>query len=164
MKNHITVCLLLLVLAACGWHPRGAHQLPPELQRLRVQSVPPDPQFGMRLNRALKFAGIELVEEAGSYTLTTKLERPDARNVSLDRSARSAEQERRLTLHFELHDPDGTLVYGPRTLSASRVYAYDPNNVIAKMDEEALIDGELADNLVAQVMRQLARVDTAASR
>jgi LPS-assembly lipoprotein len=160
----IPLCLALLgltLLAACGWHPRGVETLPAALQQLRVQTEPEDPQFETRLERALRFSGIELSEQAGVFTLGLRLERPEPRNVALDRSARSAEQERRLTLHFALRNPSGDIVFGPRTLEASRIYAYDPNSVIAKLGEEALIDSELQDNLVAQVMRQLGRVDPA---
>ena len=102
-----------------------------------------------------------MVAEAGVFTLQATLDRPEPRNVALDQSARSAEQERRLVLHYSLQNGSGKTVFGPRTLTASRVYSYDPNNIIAKMDEDAMIDGELQDNLVGQVMRSLARIDAA---
>jgi outer membrane lipopolysaccharide assembly protein LptE/RlpB len=44
-------------------------------------------------------------------------------------------------------------------LSASRVYAYDPNSVIAKFDEEKIIRQELQESLVGQLFRQLGRID-----
>lgn len=160
-RTLLLMTLLCVVLGACGWHPRGAQTLPEPLARLRVKSDPPDLSFETRIGRALRFAGIDTTAEAGVFTLQLRLERPEPRNVALDRSARSAEQERRLVLHYALQNPSGDTVYGPRTLNASRIYSYDPNSVIAKLDEEALIDGELQDNLVGQVMRSLARIDAA---
>ena len=158
--------LLLLVLviagAACGWHLRGAVELAPQLKQLRLQSAPPDPEFDARLQSALKFAGIDVADRTGIFTLTTTLQRPAPRNVALDSSARSAEQEHRLVLDFALRNPSGGVVVGPRTINASRVYAYDPNAVIAKLDEAALIDRELQDILVAQLMRQLSHIEPSA--
>ena len=59
----------------------------------------------------------------------------------------------RLDMQFELRNGDGETVFGPRVLSASRVYAYDPNSVIAKLDEEKIIRQELQENLVGQLFR-----------
>ena len=50
---------------------------------------------------------------------------------------------------------------GPREISASRVYSYDPNSVIAKQDEENLILSELQSNLVGQIFRQMRHADAA---
>ena len=158
----LSIFVLTYALAACGWHLRGAVELAPQLQRLRLQSVPVDQQFDARLQNALKFAGITIVDAPGSFTLKTTLRRPEARNVALDSSARSAEQERRLVLDFELRNRSGDVVVGPRTISASRIYAYDPNQIIGKLGEDALIDRELQDNIVNQLMRQLGRIDPSA--
>ena len=128
---------------------------------MRVQTLPPDPGFEGRLQRALRFSGIDTTTDAGVFTLQLRLERPEPRNVALDRSARSAEQERRLVLKYTLQNGAGDTVFGPQTLTASRIYSYDPNSIIAKLEEEQLIDGELQDNLVGQVMRALARIDAA---
>ena len=53
------------------------------------------------------------------------------------------------------------MVFGPRTPPRSRIYSFDPNSVIAKQNEETLIYGELQDNLVGQIFRQLRRAEAA---
>jgi len=155
---------LAATLAGCGWHPRGSQQLAPQLHELRLRTDPSNPRFNQRLRNALRASGIELVESAAAHTLSTGPVRQSLRNVALDRSARSAEQEMRLTLEFELRNPDGDLVFGPREISSSRIYAYDPNSVIAKQDEELLIGEELQDHLVGQLFRQLSRIDAGSPR
>jgi LPS-assembly lipoprotein len=155
----ILLFTVALTLTACGWQPRGAQQLPPELKEMQLVVSPPDPRFVARLERALALSGVKVVERAGAYSLHATTPEPTLRNVALDRGARSAEQEMRLDMQFELRNGDGETVFGPRVLSASRVYAYDPNSVIAKLDEEKIIRQELQENLVGQLFRQLGRID-----
>lgn len=160
MKTRGVVLLVLaFALNACGWQPRGAQQLPPELREMQLVVTPPDPRFVASLERSLALSGVTVVDRAGVFSLHATTPTPALRNVALDRGARSAEQEMRLEMQFELRNGDGDTVFGPRTLSASRVYAYDPNSVIAKLDEEKLIRQELQENLVGQLFRQLGRID-----
>ena len=70
-------------------------------------------------------------------------------------------RDRRVTVEFELRNGAGDIVLGPREISASRVYSYDPNSVIAKQDEENLILSELQSNLVGQIFRQMRHADAA---
>jgi LPS-assembly lipoprotein len=150
---------LVLGLNACGWQPRGAQELPPELAELRLVVTPPEPRFVASLERSLAVSGVMGVERAGAWALHATTPQQALRNVALDRGARSAEQEMRLEMQFELRNGNGDTVFGPRTLTASRVYAYDPNSVIAKLDEEKIIRQELQENLVGQLFRQLGRID-----
>ena len=55
--------------------------------------------------------------------------------------------------------PINDLVRVPGTASASRIYAFDPNSIIAKQDEENLIYQELLDNVTGQVLRQMRRAE-----
>jgi LPS-assembly lipoprotein len=151
---------LLVALSGCGWQPRGAQHFPPELKELQLVVTPPDPRFIASLERTLAISGVKVVDRAGAYALYATTPVQALRNVALDRGARSAEQEMRLEMQYELRDGNGDTVFGPRTITASRVYAYDPNSVIAKLDEEKIIRQELQENLVGQLFRQLGRVDT----
>jgi len=158
MRGSLTL-VLLIVLAGCGWQPRGAQSLPPELKELQLVVTPPEPRFVASLERTLAISGVKVVDRAGAYALHATTPVQALRNVALDRGARSAEQEMRLEMQYELRDGNGDTVFGPRTITASRVYAYDPNSVIAKLDEEKIIRQELQENLVGQLFRQLGRID-----
>lgn len=158
-------CLLALALAACGWHPRGAQDVSLQTRQLRLVSPQPEAALALKLRRALQVAGVEVVDAAGSTrALHLGKEERVARKVSLDRDAHSAEQEMRVSVVFDLRDAAGQVVYGPRTATASRIYAYDPNAIIAKQGEENLIYGELQDNVVGQIFRQLRRAEASLPR
>ena len=153
------ICLAtLLLLGSCGWHVRGTQEMPDGLRQLRLVSAPESAALVQKLQRSLSISDEQLESTAGTPTLHIGIEQRLLRTVALDASARSAEQEMRLVIEFQLHDGSDTLIYGPEELSVSRVYAYNPNQVIAKQDEERLIYQELQDALVAQLIRQLARV------
>lgn len=154
---------MALLAAGCGWHPRGGYELPPELDELRLSSEQPDHELLPRLRRGLSVAGVRVVEaaEPGAFSLHIGPLRRDRRDMSLDPQARAAEMGLWLSVSFDLRDPDGVPVFGPMDVSANRIYNYDPNNVIAKEDEERVIDQELQDNLVGQIFRQLRRLDPA---
>lgn len=160
----LPLVLLALTLAACGWHPRGSQEVPSGLRQLHLVSPQPNSALTLKLRRALDIAGVALTETAGTgLALHLGEEQRIARKVSLDREARSAEQEMRVVVTFELRNASGDVVFGPRTAMASRIYAFDPNSIIAKQDEENLIYQELLDNVVGQIFRQLRRADAGAS-
>jgi len=153
-------CLFALAVASCGWHPRGSQTLPSQLHTLQLVSAQPEGVVTLKLRRALQASGVTLIDGAGDHlSLHLGKEDRNSRKVSLDRQAHSAEQEMRITVVFDLRDASGAVVYGPRTAVASRVYAYDPNSIIAKQAEESLIVGELEDNIVGQIFRQLRRAE-----
>jgi LPS-assembly lipoprotein len=151
--------IAVVALAACGWHPRGSQDLSLQLRQLRLVTEQPNSALALKLRRALEVAGVELLEGSGNLSLHLGEERRISRKVSLDRDARSAEQEMRVSVAFDLRNADGAVVFGPRTATASRIYAFDPNSIIAKQDEENLIYQELLDNVVGQIFRQLRRAE-----
>ena len=158
LRSVALVLITVLALAACGWHPRGSQEVPLQMRQLRLVTEQPNAALTLKLRRALQGAGVELVDVAGAGpSLHIGTEQRVSRKISLDRDARSAEQEMRVSVAFDLRNADGEVVFGPRTASASRIYAFDPNSIIAKQDEENLIYQELLDNVVGQVLRQLRR-------
>lgn len=148
--------LACLMLTACGFQLRSAVELPPALRALHLESDLPDSRFSRELSRSLEQAGVDLrASPAGVYRLQLQRERSSSREVSVDRRARSAERELELSLVLMLRDAAGTPVYGPVELNASKIYRYDPNNVLGKEDEERLINDELRERLTRQVLGAL---------
>lgn len=151
-------CLVVfsVTLLACGWHPRGSGEFALPMRELRIESAQPGDALSTRVARLLEVSGVDVRAGAGrSASLHLGREQHTTRKVALDRSARSAEQEMRVTVEFEVRNADGETVLGPRTVTASRIYAFDPNSIIAQQGEEQLIHQELQDNVAGQILRQL---------
>lgn len=144
------------LLLACGWQLRGVAELPPALQTLKVDFDRPGSGLNRSLLRSLEVAGIDVDSGAtDNYRLILRNENSFSREVSVDRRARSAEREMVLSVVVTVADPDGEPIHGPINLSGGRIYSYDPNNVIAKQDEERLLGRELRDDLGAQILHIL---------
>lgn len=150
------VVIAAIALTACGWHPRGSREFAAPMHQLHLEIARPGEQVPTRVAQLLTTSGVELLgATANVRSLHIGAERHETRKVSLDRSARSAEQEMRVTVEFDLRDADGTVLLGPRTASASRIYAYDQNSIVALQSEEELIRRELCDSVAEQIVRQL---------
>lgn len=165
IRMHITslrTALLVtaaLALSACGWHPRGSSDVTLPMRQLHIDSAGPDDAVSIRVKRLLGVAGVEVRSDVGhSPSLHLGAEHRSTRKVSLDRSARAAEQEMRVSVSFDVRNTDGDIVFGPRTASANRIYAFDPNSIIALQGEEKLILSELRDEVANQILRQLRHV------
>lgn len=146
----------VLVLIGCGWHPRGSGEFALPMQQIHLHSAHAGEAVPTRVAQLLRTSGVELLGTTGhAMSLYIGGEQRGVRKVALDRSARSAEQEMRVTVVFEVRDAEGTTVLGPRTVTASRIYAYDQNSIVALQSEEALILQELRDSIAEQIVRQL---------
>lgn len=158
------ITVTTLALLACGWHPRGSGEATLPMRQLRIESVQADDALSAQMRRLLEASGVDVVADAGhSPLLHLGTEYLTTRKVSLDRRARAAEQEMRVTIDFEVRSADGETVFGPRTVTSSRIYAFDPNSIIALQGEEQLIHRELRDDVAAQILRQLRYVPSAAT-
>lgn len=152
--------LLVLVISGCGWELRGDYDLPAELTHINVQARDTDHPFVLKVERALLVAGVEVADAASTDTILEigRIQR-DLRNVALDRNARPSEKGLWLSVPFSVRDRSGNILLAETELQTNRIYRWDPNNVVAKGEEERLIEQELLDNLVGQLMRRLRRID-----
>lgn len=156
LLRRLGIVAATLALIGCGWHPRGSGEFALPMQQIHLQSAHPGDAVSTRVAQLLRISGVELLSTSGRVmSLHIGGEQYRVRKVALDRSARSAEQEMRVTVEFEVRDPEGVSVLGPRTVTASRIYAYDQNSIVALQSEEALILHELRDNVAEQIVRQL---------
>lgn len=150
------VCLAITILCACGWQLRGSINLPDALRELRVESSTPTSLLTKNVERALRIVGVvPLAPGQQGYSLRLYDEKTVSREVTVDRRARSAEREMAISVMVLVNDPLGEPVHGPVRISGSRIYTYDPNNVIAKQDEEELLTEELTANLSQQILHVL---------
>ena len=163
MKLHYRLALLLLTLAlgACGWELRGDYDLPAELTHIDLRAQQPDHPLVLKFERALKVAGVD-AQDSGAATAVLNIGKinRELRNVAVDSRGRASEKGLWLSVAVSAMTPEGEMLLQQTTLSTNRIYRYDPNNVVAKDEEEQLIEQELYDNLVGQLMRRLRRIDT----
>lgn len=148
-------------LAGCGFQLRR----PPEL-RFRTIAL-----TGFRAHSPL---ADELRMNLGASPTTVVVEVPsqaqvvlealsDARErsvVAMTATGQVRELQIRTRLHFRLHTPAGKELIAPTELVLSRDISYSENLALAKEQEEALLYRTMQSDIVGQVLRRLAAVQS----
>lgn len=155
MRRVLTLSAVLL-LSACGFHPRSQLNLPATLGPVAVQTSDPYSPLGLELGTALERAGATpAVEGSRSAALKITGERWINSPLSVDQFARVREYITRYSVDFALTDAEGKLLIEPQTIELSREYTFDVNAAAGSPAEQELIQRELRRDMEAAILRRL---------
>lgn len=151
-----TLLLLLMQLSACGFHLRGAVPLPEQMQRTRIVGAERSELF-YAVENGLINAGSEVVTSSADATavLTLHSQGMQRRLLSVDAQGRAAEYELVLRVVFSLADRAGRRIADQERVEVVRDFSFDPDNVLARSEEEAALRSEMYRFAVEQMMRRL---------
>ncbi|HEC19382.1 MAG TPA: hypothetical protein ENI97_08560 [Gammaproteobacteria bacterium] len=152
--RHLLTLLLLLSLTACGFHLRGAVQLPAELNALALRDASPATDIAPELRRALQNEGVRLSETA-PRVLQLAGERYAKRVLSVDSAGRAQEYGLSYTVDFALRDESGALWLAPQSVTETRDLRFDANAVLGTAGEEAQLRAEMRRDAVLQILQRL---------
>lgn len=158
MKLNRLICILaiLALLSACGFHLQSKPELPPQMQRTRLEVQDPYGEFARRLETHLEQAGINVVTTPGdAAVLEVPLNVTRKEIQSIGDNARVREFLIRHTVQYRLLASDGTEMIPLQTLEQSRVYSFNEQNILAAEREDEYLRKDLADNLARMVVRRL---------
>jgi len=153
----LLLILLFAGLTGCGFHLRGAVELPPALTEVAIQGTNPYGELGVVLRNGFSRVGgqvVESVQQAQSVVVITR-ESTQRRVLSVDNLGQATQYELEYTLGFRLDDPQGATRVGAQTINLRRQYNYDPNLALAKADEEARLVREMRQEAVRQMLSRL---------
>ncbi|MFN3920026.1 MAG: LPS assembly lipoprotein LptE [Methylohalobius sp.] len=153
----ILLILCLGLLQGCGFHLRGALELPPEKRAIALQGIPLNHPFAGDLRAILALFHGELVTDpklAGSVLVISDIQE-DRRVLSLDQNGKAVEFELILRLRFEARAPDGKVLIPPEPIAAHRVYLNPQLDVIGKAVEEGVIWEEMRRETAQALLRRL---------
>jgi len=153
-------CLSLL---SCGFHLRGAYQLPPQMQRTHILADIKPGVLLQRLQRTLLDNQIQLVETADNANVILHLynEKIIRRIVSVDGQGRAQEYAITYQLSFELNSVADALPAADeisikaQTLSLQKSYLFDPEDVLGKAREEQLLINDMQKDMLRLILLQL---------
>lgn len=157
----ILVLTATLLVSSCGFHLRGAYQVPEALRSVHLSSEIPSSPIMNNLRRNMLSSGVEIAatDTDAPYTLHLSNERSEKRSISVDSLAAAAEFQLRQFISYELRDANDRLILGPYELITERNFQNDINNVVGKRDEERLIREEMQVQLALQIMRRYQAID-----
>jgi LPS-assembly lipoprotein len=156
LNRLLPLLAILLLVSACGFKLQTRAELPPEMQRTRLEIVMPYSEFARRLETLLEQGGVQVVI-APQGVAVLKVPRNESRKEiqSIGDNARVREFLIRHTVQFRLLDSDGTELIPLQTLELSRVYSFNEQDILAVEREEEFLRNELADSLARMVVRRL---------
>jgi LPS-assembly lipoprotein len=143
-------------LGGCGFHLEGVDALPESMARTYLETDDPGSEFFASLREALRLRGTEVVttrEEALSV-LTIIEDSTDERVMSVTARNVPREYELYYAVTFALEAGSQRLIE-PQSIVATRVYAWNENEVLGKTAEERILRRSLADDLARRVLRRI---------
>jgi len=155
IKTSGFILLMAVIISGCGFHLRGDIILPALYERVQVVDKGYS-DVGKSLSRALENVGSKIVSSPEAATaVVTVLSRGTQRRALNVGGNRVREYELQLDITFVVQDHEGVQLAGQQTVSVVRNFQNDPNNVLAKDNEEQIIRKEMMQPAIIQVLRRM---------
>ncbi len=155
-KPALVVAALVVSLAGCGFHLQGRAALPVQFKLSYVEAHDRQSDFVQGLRNALLVSGVELTEDTKAATATVHVldDKHTQRILSVSPDNLPREYELTYTVRFSVTAGDKELL-SPQEVETSREYSFAVSELLAKENEEAILQAALAHDLVDVVMRRL---------
>lgn len=158
MIKHTITVVLVLALAACGFHLRGALQLPPDLGPVIVKTPDPYSPLGDALAEALQRAGATPAAEgttSGTAMLQIISEKWGNTPLSVDAFGRAQEYTLHYAVFFRLLRADGSELVPQQGLELTRDYVSSPVRSAGTQSEREILANELRRDMVGSILRRI---------
>lgn len=151
--------IALFGLAACGFRLAGSEKLPPALARPYLSVKDPYTDFAREFERQLKSSGALVQDIRQDSTASIEVTKDLVEQRTLAVSARNIPTDYELiyTVTFAVNGPD-TQLLAPQTITLSRDYSFQENELLAKEHEADMLRAQMARDLVSIAMRRLTRL------
>lgn len=154
LTKKAVVFVLALLLSACGYHLRGALELPENMKNVYVEggSGPLLEQFG----RIMKTSSAKLASSRKGAGIVVKIFNEDFNRRVLSLSERGKTNEFELVYHldYELANAADVSLMERQTVEVRREYYNDQQFIIAKDNEEAVIRNEMYQQAVQTIVNR----------
>jgi LPS-assembly lipoprotein len=147
---------LAVMLAGCGFHLQGRSPLPTQFKLSYVDARDRQSDFVQGLRNALLVSGAELTDDTKTATATVHVldDKHTQRVLSVSPDNLPREYELTYTVRFSVTAGEKELL-APLEVSTTREYSFTVTELLAKENEEAILQEALARDLVDAVMRRL---------
>lgn len=151
------VALLAIALASCGLTLQGRASAPTAFSSAYVDAKDTQSEFVQALLRALEVNGVRVEPNRSSAQAVIRIEADSVTESVLSVSAQNIPREFEITYLVRFSVEQG----GAQTLTSQEVrqtrdFTFDETALLAKERERRILEGALAKDIAAIVMRQLA--------
>jgi LPS-assembly lipoprotein len=153
----LSVLLLPLALAACGFALRGEARLAPELAQATFEVADPYSPLARDVEAALVRAGFRKVAAgtAGAARIRMPVDEARTEVLTVGETARVTEYMVRYRVELEALAADGRALLALTPIVLEREFSFDETQALGAQAEQDLIRRELQREMVQQVLRRL---------
>ena len=156
MRRLFIIATAVVVLSACGFHPRARLDLPASLGPVSVETADRYSPLGLELASALTRSGATAaVAGQASAALKITNEQWQTAPLSVDQFAQVREYVTRYKVSFALQSAEGKPLIESQDIELSREYNYDQNASAGSPAEQEMIQKELRRDMEAAILRRL---------
>jgi LPS-assembly lipoprotein len=152
----------LLLLGGCGFHLRGEEALPEAMQVTYIQGKSQFDELNDDFRAALESHGVRVTNDREEATAILRIQdtRKDRDVLSVDLGGKVLEIKLRRMVRFVVVYADNRPLIDSQTVTVSRDFVFNKDDILAKEREAKLISDELRRDLVAlSMLRILAAAD-----
>ena len=143
---------LALLLSACGYHLRGALNLPAGLKDVYLEGA--SPELNQQFSKTMKISSIAVASSPEKAGMIVRIFNEDSQRRVLSLNAGGAANDFELDYGFdyEITDSKNTVIIPRQPLSIKREYFNNQQAIIAKDNEEMVIRNEMYQQAVRSVI------------
>lgn len=158
--------LVLMLLTSCGFHLRGAYQLPESMEKTFIQAANQNSELLRTLKRNLKASDIIIVDDIQKATAVLKIvsESQQKRILSVDSRGRAREYELSYVIRFSLQANESEFGMEEQVLALEREFLFDTEDVLGKGREEATLIKDMQQDMVRLILLRLQANNESSSR
>lgn len=158
------ITVLALLLTACGYHLRGAYQIPKEMKNVYLQGESAD--LHQYFSRTLQSSSGQLVSSPEKAGIIVRFfnEKMQRRVLSLSARGRANDFELDYRLEYELVNKNNAVLLPRQPLEVRREYFNDQQEIIAKDNEEKVIRDEMYQQAVRTIINRARAVLEASAK
>jgi LPS-assembly lipoprotein len=159
--SYLLLLMSISLVTACGFHLRTQALFPTALNPLYVQSGQPYSALTLELKQILQSQDIKLVDRRKDAKYTLEIRDQSTSTATLSQSASSSTTQYILYYHvaYAITRQDGTVVFGPKTITSQRNYTVNQAQVLSSDSQVASLTAEMQHDTISLMFDQLSSQD-----
>jgi LPS-assembly lipoprotein len=148
------ILIMALLISACGYHLRGALELPKGMKSVYLDGG--SPQLREQFKRAMNLSSVQLSNSPENAGIIVKIFDEDSRRrvLSLNSGGVANVFELGYRFDFELFDSNNKVLMPRQSIDIKREYYNDQLAIIAKGNEESTIRDEMYQQAVRSIVNR----------
>ena len=162
MRRIASIIILICLLSACGFVPRGKFPISTDLQHLYLQTSSNFTPLSQSIEKTLAENNIELASSPDNAEIILKVFNEQQTNSLMTVGANQETRQYKLiySLQFSLYNNHNKLILGPRTIMEYRTQIIQANQLLDNNSETIQLYESMREQAVIDLMYQLTAKDT----